>query len=107
MKNRIYFFTGTGNSLKVAEDIVKVLPNSELVAIHRGIDTEIPRDFERIGFVFPVYFWGLPAMVADFLRNTHFPEQDSTYFFAIATYFGIAGNAIRMIALCFLKKEFF
>jgi ferredoxin len=94
--NRIYFFTGTGNSLKVAEDIAKVLPDCELVAIHRDMDTEIPRDFERIGFVFPVYFWGLPAMVSEFLHNAQFPEQGSTYFFAVATYRGIAGNAIRM-----------
>lgn len=104
MKNRIYFFTGTGNSLKVAEDIAKVLPNSELVAIHRGMNTEIPRDFERIGFVFPVYFWGLPAMVADFLRNAHFPEQGSTYFFAVATNFGIVGNAIRMTSTLLHEK---
>lgn len=104
MKNRIYFFTGTGNSLKVAEDISKVLPDSELVAIHRGMNTEIPRDFERIGFVFPVYFWGLPSMVADFLRNAHFPEQGSTYFFAVATNFGIVGNAIRMTSTLLHEK---
>lgn len=35
MKNRIYFFTGTGNSLKVAKDIAKALPNCELVAIYK------------------------------------------------------------------------
>lgn len=104
MKNRIYFFTGTGNSLKVAEDIAKVLPDSELVAIHRDVDIEIPRDLDRIGFVFPVYFWGLPSMVADFLRNAHFPEQGSSYYFAVATNFGIVGNAIRIASTLLLEK---
>lgn len=104
MMNRIYFFTGTGNSLKVAEDIAKVLSSCELVAIHRGMDTEIPGNFERIGFVFSVYFWGLPAMVSDFLRNAHFYEQGSTYFFAVATYAGMVGNAIRMTSTLLLEK---
>jgi ferredoxin len=104
LKNRIYFFTGTGNSLKVAEDIAKVLPESEVVAIHKGMDTEIPCDLDRIGFVFPVYFWGLPSMVADFLRNAHFPEQGSSYYFAVATNFGIVGNAIRIASTLLHEK---
>lgn len=104
MKNRIYFFTGTGNSLKVAKDIAKELPDCDLVAIHKGVETQIPYDLERIGFVFPAYYWGLPAMVADFMRNTHFPEQGSTYLFAVATYGGMPGNAISLAGALLLEK---
>lgn len=90
MGNRIYFFTGTGNSLKVAEEIAKKLPKCETVAINRDVEIGIQGDFERIGFVFPVYYWGLPVMVADFLRKANFKEQGSTYYFFIATYGGDA-----------------
>ncbi|OOM80575.1 EFR1 family ferrodoxin [Clostridium sp. BL-8] len=96
MGNSIYFFTGTGNSLKVTEEIAKKLQECEIIAINREVETEIKGDFERIGFVFPVYYWGLPVMVADFLRKANFKEQGSTYYFAIATYGGMPGNAIPM-----------
>lgn len=42
MNNQIYFFTGTGNSLKVAKDIASELPECEIVAIYKGMDVEIP-----------------------------------------------------------------
>ncbi|MDR3600940.1 MAG: 4Fe-4S ferredoxin, partial [Desulfosporosinus sp.] len=65
MRNRIYFFTGTGNSLKVAQDIAKALPSCELVAIYKDTLLEIPSGYERIGFVFPNYAGGPPSMVAN------------------------------------------
>ena len=78
MKNRIYFFTGTGNSLKAAKEIAADLPESELVAIERGMDSIIPSGYGRIGLVFPVYYWGPPAMVVDFMKNANFAEQGDT-----------------------------
>ena len=94
MKSRIYFFTGTGNSLKAAKEIAAALPDCELVAIRKGMDSAIPADCQRIGFVFPVYFWGSPAMVANFIKNADFSKQDSTYFFAVATHGGSPGAAL-------------
>lgn len=38
------------------------------------------------------------------MRNAHFPEQGSTYFFAVATCLGIVGNAIRMTGALLLEK---
>ena len=35
MKNRIYFFTGMGNSLRAAQIIAATLQDSELAAIRR------------------------------------------------------------------------
>ena len=97
MKNRVYFFTGTGNSLKVAKEIAAALPDCELVAIRKGIDSAIPEGLERIGFVFPVYYWGPPAMVADFIKNVNFGKQDGAYFFALATNGGSPGAALPYI----------
>jgi ferredoxin len=92
--NRIYFFTGTGNSLHIAEEIGNALSDCEIVAIQKGTPTDIPAGYERIGFVFPTYGWGLPNMVADFISKAKLSNQGNTYLFAVATCLGIAGNAI-------------
>jgi hypothetical protein len=42
--NRIYFFTGTGNSLHIAEEIAKSLSDCEIIAIQKGTETEIPAE---------------------------------------------------------------
>src|SRR5471030_71227 len=97
MKNRIYFFTGTGNSLKIAKDIAKALPDCELVAIYKDTLLEIPSGYERIGFVFPNYAGGPPSMVANFIRNMKFLEQSYTYIFCLATYGGNAGSVISQM----------
>lgn len=92
MKNRIYFFTGTGNSLKIAKNIAKELPDSELIGIHKDTSLEVPVGYHRIGFVFPNYAGGPPSMVADFIGNMNFPKQGDTYVFVVATYGGNAGG---------------
>lgn len=94
MKNRIYYFTGTGNSLKVAKDIAACLSECEIIPIKRGMEKTIPTDCERIGFVFPVYYWGLPEIVVNLLKDIHFPEQGNIYIFAVATCGGFPGVAI-------------
>lgn len=94
MKNRVYCFTGTGNSLHVAQEVAKVLPDCDVVAIHKGMDFEVPQGLDRIGFVLPTYYWGLPAMAADFLGMAKYPKQGDTYHFAIATCAGMAGNVM-------------
>lgn len=94
MKNRVYFFTGTGNSLHVAQEIAKVLPDCDVAAIHEGVDFNIPKGLDRVGFVLPTYYWGIPSMAANFLESAQFPKQEQTYYFVIATCAGMAGNAM-------------
>ena len=97
MKNRIYFYTGTGNSLRAAKIIADKNQDCELIAITEKAEKKIPKGYERIGFVFPVYFQGLPKIVADFISNADFSEQQDTYFFAVATYGALHGNAIPQV----------
>ena len=104
MKNCIYFFTGTGNCLKLARDIAERLPDCELIAIKKGISITVPSGCERIGFVYPVYYLGLPAMVADFLKQADFPGQDQTYYFAVATYGEFAGSSIPELNRLLMNK---
>ncbi|MDR2657196.1 MAG: EFR1 family ferrodoxin [Oscillospiraceae bacterium] len=97
MSNRVYFFTGTGNSLNVARSIAAAIGDCEIIAIHKGAALTVPEGLERVGFVFPVYFWGLPGMVAEFLRGISVPAQGATYYFAVATFGGIIGNALPQV----------
>ncbi len=92
--NRIYFFTGTGNSLWLAKEIAKALPESELLAVRAGMDMEVPNGLERLGFVYPTYGWASPLIVADFFRNAIFKEPSGMYSFAVTTCGGLALNAI-------------
>lgn len=104
MNNRIYFFTGTGNSLKVAQDIAAAIPECEIMAICKGMDLTPPTGYERIGFVYPVYFGGLPDMVANFIKNAHFTKDSAKYYFAVATPGGFAGNPIYQAKSLFAEK---
>lgn len=90
--NRIYFFTGTGNSLHIAEKIGTALEECEIVAIHKDTPRDIPFGYERIGFVFPDYAGGPPTMVKNFISNMKFSDLDNTYLFMVATYGANAGS---------------
>lgn len=97
MKNRIYFFTGTGNSFRIAEKIAEKLQSCEIVAIKENTDMKITEEYDRIGFVFPVYFQGIPRILMEFLKSARFPEQGHTYYFAVATYGKLHGNALSWV----------
>ncbi len=90
MKTRIYYFSGTGNSLNVARLLSEELGNSEVISIADVQDREIDPSFDRLGIVFPVYGWGLPLIVRDFLKKI----RTDRYVFAIATCGGRAAGTI-------------
>ena len=98
MKTVIYYFTGTGNSLAAARKIAAALGDTELVPIASlaGTHGEIAPGAERVGIAFPVYFAGLPAMVASFAARLR-PGQ-ARYVFAVATYGG-SGAASALLQL--------
>ncbi|PKG31997.1 MAG: 4Fe-4S ferredoxin, partial [Methanoregula sp.] len=68
MRTVLYYFTGTGNSLAAAKKIALALGETELVPIAslQGAEGDIVPAAERVGIIAPVYFIGLPLMVAEF-----------------------------------------
>lgn len=60
----IALFSGTGNSLLVARALSKQL-GDEILDI--ASDASLPDNSERIIWVFPVYSWGLPPVLAEFI----------------------------------------
>jgi len=104
MKNRIYFYSGTGNSLKLAKDIALTLDDCEIKAITATTDTRIPEGLDRIGFIYPVYFLGLPRIVNEFVKQLTFPQQTNTYVFAVTTYGRRPGNSLPQISSLLKSK---
>lgn len=92
----IYCFTSTGNSLYTANMIADKIGGK--VVPMRG-DSAICED-DVIGFVFPVYFWGMPRMVECFITEMQITNKDA-YVFAVATcggsVFGVLGRIKKLL----------
>ncbi len=88
--NKIYYFTGTGNSLQIANDLSAKLDECTIHKIAEYSGEKI--DGRTLGIVFPVYNWGLTLIICDFLRKLC--VSDDTYIYAIANYGGLPGKAL-------------
>ena len=73
----IFYFSGCGNSRHVAETLAAGL-NDNLVfipeAAREGRYEYSLAEGESLGFVFPIYAWGPPKLVLDFLEKLQVPE---------------------------------
>jgi ferredoxin/flavodoxin len=97
MQTTIFYFSGTGNSLKVAQDLAKRIPDSKVTSITRALRQGIS-GAGKIGIVAPVYMFGLPLIVSEFIKKLTPPSPG--YIFAVLTLGGMAGPALQQ-----LKKE--
>jgi ferredoxin len=90
----IFYFSGTGNSLKIAKDISKGISDCRLrhIAAAMAHGDTTPVETDKIGFVFPVYADGLPLIVEQFLRGLK--THPDTYVFAVANYGAAAGGSL-------------
>jgi len=96
MKTTIYYFSATGNSLYLAQNLNSKLKDCKLISIANEIQKEsIESPSERIGIVFPVYAWGAPRIVNDFIRKLIL--KNKPYVFAIATCVGIPAKTLSEI----------
>ena len=103
-KNIIFYFTGTGNSLKAAKDVANVLDDCKVIPMTKSKEIILSDDSERIGFVFPVYSWTLPHFVKNFFIENHFPKNENIYYFMVITHAGGRGNTIPIANRLLNKK---
>lgn len=88
----IFYFTGTGNSLYAAARLAHATAD-RVVSIAECMQQEtfsFPEPCERVGFVFPVYWYGLPVIVERFLDRLALGGCD--YVYAVVTCGGSAGG---------------
>jgi ferredoxin/flavodoxin len=92
MKTTIYYFSGTGNSLKIARNLAVKLKDTELIPIAKIWQEEsiLPHS-SKIGFIFPLYFYGCPLIILDFLKKLELSNID--YIFAVITSHGGGSGA--------------
>jgi ferredoxin len=84
MRTAICYFTGTGNSLFVAQELASRL-DAELIAIKSVAGCEkIDAGADCVGIVFPVYNHRIPYIVKRFIDRL--VAGDGTYLFAVSTY---------------------
>ncbi len=104
MKTEIYYFSGTGNSLFVAQELQKRIPGASLLPIASLSDkASVKTDGLRVGFVFPVHALTIPIFVKRFIKKTDFSAAD--YFFAVATRFGTVFKGFEKIERLLRKKR--
>lgn len=103
----IFYFSGTNNSAYVAKRIEQKI-QEKVIAISKDcmkaeIDYEL-EDGERIGLIFPVYWYGMPTIVEDFLNHIHIKGYKGQYVYSVATYGIAAGNVMKDVEMAFQKK---
>ncbi|MFP4431001.1 MAG: EFR1 family ferrodoxin [Spirochaetaceae bacterium] len=81
---RIYYFSGTGNSLHLARELAAQLPRAVLVPMIAEVGRTASA--EIIGFVFPVHLTTLPRPVRAFVKRID--VSGARYVFAAATRIG-------------------
>ena len=87
MSTEIYYFSGTGNSLYVARELQKRIPDSSLMPIVSLLHNDvICTNGDSVGIVFPVHALTISIAVKKFLRKADMKSAD--YIFAIATRVG-------------------
>ena len=95
MKSVVYYFTGTGNSLVAARDIANAL-KAELFPIPVEVKKDkIQTDAQKIVIVFPVYAWGPPVIVREFVKKIE--EVANKKIFVVTTFGGSAGATVDFI----------
>lgn len=95
----IYYFSGTGNSRYAAEKLAATL-GDKAYDIAKVIRSGLPEDGdgEMTGFVFPVFFSGLPEMVKRFAEIPEVRKTLGSYIYCVITVGADAAAADKLIA---------
>ncbi|MCG8540469.1 MAG: EFR1 family ferrodoxin [Clostridia bacterium] len=106
MKTIIYYFTGTGNSLRVAKSLAQDFESCSIVPIAEAL-TEKQSDIEceAVGFIFPVYFYGLPEIVVRFIKQLEFKNNPYCFAVAVSGHEAVGGAIPQMQKLLTSKEQ--
>ena len=104
----IFCFSGTGNSLQVAENLSKIR-GDQIVSIGDSIKNSKTNfdvaDDEMVGIICPVYFYGLPLPVEEFINNMSFNGKTPSVFLVL-TFGTFTGNTGRQASKLIAKRGF-
>jgi ferredoxin len=95
----IFCFSSTGNSLYAAKRIAGKI-DGDVVSMS---EISVSSDDTAIGFIFPVYFWGLPRIVERFIKVLQIKDKEA-YVFAVATYGGVVRGVLGRVKRLLTEK---
>ena len=94
----IFCFSGTGNSLHIANKIAAATDDNIIMITEsekrRHVEYHIEND-EKVGFLFPIYWWGMPLLVEEFVREIKIKDYKGQYIYAVCTYGLNANNGLN------------
>lgn len=101
----IFYFSGTGNSKWVAQQLALSL-NDQISFIPSVLDVSdyTFADDEKVGFVFPIYSWGVPPIVLRFIDQLNSILGQNRYLYFICSCGDETGRAPQQFAKAIGKK---
>ena len=93
--NKIFYFSGTGNSMRAAEIIAEKLGNTEIISMRSDQEDISTENCEVIGFIFPVYHWTMPLLAQEFIEKLKINSK--AYIFCVAMPSFVCGCACECL----------
>jgi len=101
---KIFYFTGTGNSLFAAKQLQARIPGCEIEPMVKGLYEGIGTiKADSVGFVFPVYMMSAPLPLVRFIELCDLSNVG--YVFAVATRMGLSHGAFETVDRMLRKKH--
>lgn len=101
----IFYFSATGNSQHAAHKTADF--NENIVSISEALktkNTEFNIHDGKLGIVFPVYFFGVPQAVMDFINSAVINLKEKTYVYILMTCGASTANADKFVKEALEKK---
>ena len=102
MEKQIYYFSGTGNSLRTARIIAAEIGGARLVSMRNRPEDVSAANADWIGFVCPVYEWDVPKTVKEFVERLTI--NPNAYLFMVATYIAVHGRCFETVHAALAEK---
>lgn len=99
---KIFYFTGTGNSLWVAKEIKNQFPEAKIESIIPG--KSYSTSDSKVGFIFPCYCLTVPKHIRNFIKEVSFTNSN-VYTFAITTHNGVPGRTLNVFDKLLKSKK--
>ena len=92
---KVFYFTATGNSLYVAKQLSEEIYSiPQLLKKYDLGEEKLEFHDDVIGLVYPVYAWGAPRIVEEFINKS---KLNAKYFFIVGTYGMTPGSSTTRV----------
>lgn len=92
---KIYYFSGTGNSLYTASKIAEAIGGAEIISVRCKPEDISAENANVIGFVCPVYEWDIPGTFKEFIKQL--TVNPNAYIFMVTTYIAVLGKSFETV----------